>query len=81
MSRVCCHVIGCRRTIAAAKIHPGTEWLCADHWQLTKKTTRQVYFRLRRALRRWPDDTKLIIRANRVWSVLTRQAQEGAMGI
>ena len=43
MNRVPCEVPFCRRTTAAERIAPHTEWICAIHWRLIHPSIRRLY--------------------------------------
>ncbi len=74
--RVCCCVPFCRRTTAADRLRPDTEWLCQKHWSVIPKSRRRAYSRARR--KRAPF---VNYAAARLWRRLKAQAIEAAVGI
>lgn len=51
-SRLPCCVPFCRRTIAAEKIAPNTEWICGRHWPLVSRKLKAEYRLAKRRARR-----------------------------
>lgn len=54
-----CCVPYCRRTIAAAKLPEGHEWICGKHWPLVSKAAKAALRlngqRIRKVLRKRPE--------------------------
>lgn len=80
--RVPCQVIGCGRTIAALKIKPDGEWICADHWALVDPAIKRLKLRAKRRakrLGRWTYTNAVLARG--IWARCKKQAIERALGI
>lgn len=73
--RIPCCVPFCRRTRAAEKLAPWSEFICSDHWRLVDRRRRRVYAKAKRKL---ADRVQLL---NWLWERLKAEAIEKAVGI
>lgn len=74
-NRIACCVPFCRRTHRNDENY--AEWLCAIHFGLTDAMARKVYKRIQKRDRQGIE----LVRRNRIWQRLKRQAFERGLGI
>jgi hypothetical protein len=76
--RLRCCVPFCNRSQKRGK---HTEWICGKHWSVVPRNYRALYTKVKRRLKKNPDDERRWNQADRVWEACKRKAIELAAGI
>lgn len=85
MNRIPCQIVGCRKTADALKVYPDVLIICYQHFPLANKSLRRRYGRIKRLIKRLPEDdplrTRAAILAWRMWERIETQCQQRSKGI